>query len=119
MELEMGRDAEMGMLEKLRECSDVYRHGNPIFCAAVFGFTEVIDDRRQAGMAGKDSTWRNVQGRDPYEVAIRYGQEDVINILRSSTTLNSPAARESALLSAVSHAEISMVSKLLDYHPDL
>jgi hypothetical protein len=56
MELETRRGAEMGMMEKLQECMDIYRHGNPIFAACVFGFTEVINDRRQAGMGGKDST---------------------------------------------------------------
>jgi hypothetical protein len=52
-------------------------------------------------------------------VAIRYGQEDVINILRSTTNLDSPAARESALLSAVALGEMPMVTMLLNDHSDL
>jgi hypothetical protein len=119
MDLDTRRGSEMGMMEKLTECNDVYQHANPIFVACVFGFTEVVNDRRQAGMAVKDSTWRNSTGRDPYEVAIRYGQQEVINILRSTTSLDSAAARESALLSAVSLGEMAMVTMLLKDHSDL
>jgi hypothetical protein len=55
MELETRRGAEMGMLEKLNDCLDTWRYGNTIFVACVFGFTEVIDARRQEGMGHKDS----------------------------------------------------------------
>ena len=55
MELETRRGSEMGMFEKLHECMDTYGSGNPIFIACVFGFTEIIDDRRQAGRGPKDS----------------------------------------------------------------
>jgi ankyrin repeat protein len=114
------RGAEYDLYEKLTNCVHKGESGNTIFVACVYGFLEVIEDRRQAGMGYEDSKARNSAGRDPYEVAVRYGQEDVINLLRSTTTgLDSVAAKESTLLSAISVGEMLVVKKLLNDHSEL
>jgi hypothetical protein len=114
------RGAEYDLYEKLMDGVEILDSCNSIFVACVFGFVEVIEDRNQAGMGYKDSKSRNSFGRDPYEVAIRYGQADVINLLRSTKTgLDSVAGKESALLSAISMGDMLMVKKLLNGHSDL
>ena len=120
MELEYRLGTEEGDLwNQLRETEDTFFETKPTCVACAFGFPEVIEDRRQAGMAQRDSKVRNYRGRDLYGIAVRYGHKDIVNLLRATTKLDSPTAKESALLAAVSLGELDMVTMLLEENPDL
>jgi hypothetical protein len=119
MELDTRTGSEGGLYKQLSETRGNYGFANPIYVACAFGFTEVIEDRRQVGMGERDSKARNSEGRDLYGIAVRYGQKEIVNLLRATTILDSLAAKESALLAAVSLGELEMVTMLLKENPDL
>jgi hypothetical protein len=117
MDLDFRDDSADGRLyEQLRDCNS--RWPSPtcqIFLACTFGFMEVLQDGRY--LEGKDWKKINSQRRDPFNIAVRHGQRDVVEYLAISSGQES--ADEGSLRAAVSMSHKTMASYLLERNPRL
>ena len=92
------------------------RQYSPIFLACAFGFTELLEDETK--FQKLDATKENNKGHDPFSIAVRQGQESVLDLL-TMKNYGSEDSGEGPLIAAVSMNRGPMVEKLLAGNPDL
>jgi hypothetical protein len=110
-----GDSANDRLVQQLCDCDSMWP--SPIcqiFLACAFGFVEVLQDGRYL-----EGDWKkkNHEGRDPFNIAVRYGQRDVVEHLAISSGQES--ADEGSLKAAVSMSDKKMASYLLEQSPQL
>ena len=103
-----------GLETKLQDSQNEYY--NPIFLACAFGFTEILED--EAKFKKLDATRENSWGRNPLNIAVRQGQESVVDLL-TMKDYGSEDSDEAPLIAAVSMNREEMVKKLLSGNLDL
>jgi ankyrin repeat protein len=81
--------------------------------ACAFGFIEIIRSRCKTGRI-RDVT---IYGRKPFEIAIRHGHQDVVELLASATSSRQQTVNETALTAAVSMNQKRIASFLLNANP--
>jgi ankyrin repeat protein len=108
-----GDSADNRLFQQLHECNSLWP--NTIFLACAFGFMEVLQDGRC--LEEKDWKKKNNQGHDPFNIAVRHGQRDVVEHLATSSGQES--ADEGSLKAAVSMSHKKMASYLLEQNPQL
>jgi ankyrin repeat protein len=114
MGLELSGDSlEAKLSEQLMDCRS--RWPSPIFLACAFGFMELFQDGRD--LQEKDGKKENIYKRDPFHIAVRHGQRDVVEHLATSS--GQEGADEGSLRAAVSMSHKKMVTYLLENNPQL
>jgi Ankyrin repeats (3 copies) len=111
-----GDSADNRLFQQLYDCISIWP--SPIcqvFLACAFGFMEVLQDGRY--LEGKDWKKKNHVGRDPFNIAVRHGQRDVVEHLAISSGQES--ADEGSLKAAVLMSHKKMASYLLEQNPQL
>jgi ankyrin repeat protein len=108
-----GDSLETKLFWQLSDCGSRWR--SPIFLACAFGFMELFQDGRD--LQEKDGKKLNYEGRDPFHVAVRHSQRDVVEQL--ATTSGQDGADEGSLIAAASMSHKQMVSYLLEKNPQL
>jgi len=111
-----GDSADSKLGQQLSDCES--RWPSPIcqiFLACAFGFMEVLQNGRH--LEEKDWKKKNYRGQDPFNIAVRHGQRDIVEHLATSSGLES--ADEGSLIAAVSMSHKKMASYLLEQNPQL
>jgi ankyrin repeat protein len=108
-----GDSLDIKLFEQLIDCR--CRWPSPIFLACAFGFMELFQDGRN--LQEKDGKRENNSERDPFHIAVRHGQRDIVEHLARSSGRD--GADERSLIAAVSMSNKMMVSYLLEKNPQL
>jgi ankyrin repeat protein len=108
-----GDSLDAKLVGQLMDCMS--RWPTPIFLACAFGFMELFQDGRD--LQEKDGKRKNLRQRDPFHIAVRHGQRDVVEHLAASS--GQEGADEGSLIAAVSMSHKKMVSYLLEKNPQL
>jgi len=105
MNLSYNRSDDQDIYDRLQDCVSV------VYTACVFGFVEVIQDRKLAGK--DDSAMRSGSSRDYITTAIAYGQQKVILELQSTAHLSAFDTRKARLQVAAGKRDIQFVAEML------
>jgi len=93
IEMDLSLDAaeeDEQLSKQLSDSENKYSRSNPVFLACAFGFIEIIKDGRR--FEDKDRNVINSNRCEPFTVAVRHGQRDIVECLGAS---NSSASNSS------------------------